>query len=331
MSDQKSKTVLSFILRFGLSGILLWYLFSKIDLKATIEVLKSADVLWLSAAGFVFLICNFIILFRWWILIRALDLSVSLANVIRYYFIGLFGNLFLPSAIGGDIIKIIGLCKDSSEKPKVVASVLLDRLSGFASIVIVSVLAFVFGRRLIGDNSLVIPIIILALGSFMVAGILFNERLYEFGCRVFNGLPKFKKALMDMHYDVMLLSNRKKEGFKAIGLSCLSQAFFATSYFCVAKALHQDVAFVYFLIFVPLICVAAAVPSIGGLGVREMGAAYLFAKAGMESGIGASLGLVNFIFMVIVGLIGGLVYVFTFSSGRVQRDSSDTVIARQKS
>lgn len=319
----KSNTLLSFIIRVGLSALLLAWLFNKIDLKNMLDAVRTADVLYLFYAGLAFLICNFIILWRWFIFIRALGLSVTVGKVIRYYFMGLFGNLFLPSAIGGDIIKILGLCKDSAQKPRVVASVILDRLSGFASIVIIAVLALIFGYKLIGDNTLIIPIVIMAGASLMFAAVLFNERIYAFGCRIFNSFPKFKNSLMEMHYDVMLLADKRAEGYKAIAASCLSQLIFAGCYYLTAKALHQDTALYYFILFVPLICVASAVPSIGGLGVREVGAAYLFAKAGMDPGIGASLGLINFMFMVIVGLIGGAVYVFTFSSGRVQHNPSN--------
>jgi len=130
---------------------------------------------------------------------------------------------------------------------------------------------------------------------------------------------------MTMHYDIAMLkeSHKSKEGGKAILISCVSQMVFAFSYYLVAKALHQDIAMVYFLIFVPIICVASAFPSIGGLGIREVGAAYLFGKIGIESGIAVSLTLINFLFMIAVGLAGGALYVYTLSTGRVQHSSSD--------
>ena len=49
---------------------------------------------------------------------------------------------------------------------------------------------------------------------------------------------------------------------------------------------------------------------------------YLFSKIGVESGISVSMSLLLFLFMVTIGLIGGLVYVFTISSGRIQHCAS---------
>jgi uncharacterized membrane protein YbhN (UPF0104 family) len=101
-------------------------------------------------------------------------------------------------------------------------------------------------------------------------------------------------------------------------------------YFIVAKALHQDINFLYFLIFSPLICVATALPSIGGLGVREMGWAYLLGKVGVAQGVAVSISLINFLFMVIVGLIGGAMYVLTFFDRRVQPHQAKSGVRQQE-
>jgi uncharacterized membrane protein YbhN (UPF0104 family) len=254
---------------------------------------------------------------------------VPVKSVVKHYFYGLFGNLFLPTAIGGDLIKVIGLCKDSSQKPKIVASVLIDRLSGFAAIAIVAVVAFVFGHKLIGNNILFIPIGLMAGGVLLIAGILLNEKAYSFGCRIFDRFPRIKNGLMTMHYDIALLKQAHKyqEGIKGIALSCLSQVIFAFTFYFTAKALHQEISPIYFLIFVPMICVAAAFPSIGGLGFREFGAAKLFEMIGVGSGVAVSMSLINFLFMVMVGLVGGFIYVYTLSIGRIQHYSPDAVSA----
>jgi uncharacterized membrane protein YbhN (UPF0104 family) len=254
-----------------------------------------------------------------------LDLSAATKNVVLHYFYGLFGNLFLPTAIGGDLIKAVGLCKNSTQKPRVIASILLDRLSGFASISLVAIMAFIFGYRFIDDKTLVIPILFMGAASASIAAVLFHEKIYSFFCRIFSRLPRFKKNLMTMHYDIALLkdSHKYKEGVKAVLLSSVSQVVFAFTYYFTAKALHQDIAIIYFLIFVPIICVISSLPSIGGLGVREFGAAYLFAKIGIGSGIAVSLSLINFLFMVMVGLAGGVLYVYTLSTGRIQHPSPD--------
>ena len=320
---QSTKSFFSFLLRISLSLGLLFFVFSRIDMQKTAEVLNSADFFYITLAAVVFTLVNAITLCRWLIFIKALNLSTTLGSVVEHHLYGLFGNLFLPTAIGGDIIKAVGLCKASGQKPRVVASILLDRLSGFASMAIVAVTAFAFGRRYINDDMLIIPIALMGGISVISAAVLLNERIYSFGCKFFNWLPRVKNGLMTMHYDMALLKEgqKYKEGIKAVLLSCLSQSVYASTFYLTAKALHQDLAIIYFLIFVPIMCVASAFPSIGGLGVREIGAAYLFAKVGMDSGIAVSMSLISFLFMIMVGAVGGVLYVYRVSTGRLQRYS----------
>ncbi len=311
---EKSKNVLNFLFRLSFSVILLIFIFRKIDWDKTQEVLKHAQLNDILYGALMFVIIHFILIARWLIYIRALGLAVPFKSVVRYFFAGLFGNLFLPTAIGGDMIKMVGLCRDSAQKPKVVASVLLDRLSGFAGIVIVAVFSFVFAFRMIQDISLMISIGILAGVSLGTGFLLFYQPAYARAGRIFDRIPKLKQGLMNMHYDIALLKDRRDAIYKAVGLSCVSQFIFALTFYFIARALHQQIALVYFLIFVPLICAASAVPSIGGLGPREAGAAYLFSKIGVSSGIAVSISLMNFFFMVVVGLLGGLYFLCTTNS-----------------
>jgi len=320
---KNAKDIFSFLFRIALSLIILSLVFSKIDMDRTKAILASANIGLIMCSFSVFFFVNVAMLFRWFVFIRALNISVSICAVVRNFFLGLFGNLFLPSSVGGDILKTFGLCKESANKTRVVASVLLDRLSGFAAIVIVSICSFAFGYRYIGDTSLLVPISLIAVGSLFVVLVLFNKRIYSFFCKVFNRFPNFKKSLMNLHYDITLLKDRKRQGLEAIGLSCLSQLVFAFAWYLIARALHQDINLIYFLIFVPLTCVASSLPSIGGLGVREAGAVYLFGKVGVAQGVAVSISLITYFFMVLIGVIGGLFYVSTLSSGRIQYYTPD--------
>jgi len=315
----------SFFIRFGLSFILLAYLFSKIDRQKTLEVIRSADAAFLFWAFMVFLVNNALLLLRWRIMMRGLKLKVPLLQAARSHLIGLFGNLFLPSSIGGDILKALTLCKQSQQRTKVVASILLDRLNGFSGIVTVALVSFAAGYRMIGDPGLILPVVILGGVSALGAFVLFNRRAYETVCGIVNAFPKFKAKLIMMHDDVVLLKRNPQYGFMAFAAALGTQLLFICAFYLIARALGQDVALGYFFVFVPLICVASFIPSIGGLGVREAGAVFLFSRIGVASEAAVSMSLMTFLFMLIIGLTGGLVYVATLYSRRVQCPSQNPV------
>lgn len=316
------KSNLKKFLIFGLiSVILLVLLFSRIDYKDTWEAIKSADINYLIAAFFIFILSTIMILWRWMILMKALNLKFKRFSSVRWFFMGLFLNLLLPSA--GDAFRGLGLSKETGDKTKVFASIVLDRLIGFVSIVIVAVVAFLFNYKTIQNMVVVISIISMVIILTMVVFVLFNHRIYSLVCRVFSSWPKFKNSLMKLHYDIVLMKGKVWEGIGTIILSIGSQIVYASEFYLIAKAMHLKVSFGYFVIFSPLVCVVSFLPSIGGLGVREFGWVSLLKILGVPEAVASGLSLISFSLMVIVCLLGGIFYVSTLSTRRVQHHQAD--------
>lgn len=83
--------------------------------------------------------------YKWQLLMKSLGSQRGLLSLVKLYFIGMFFNLFMPTIIGGDAIRIY-LASDNLEKfPQSASSVFMERSTGlFAlfSIAIVSSLIF---------------------------------------------------------------------------------------------------------------------------------------------------------------------------------------------
>lgn len=318
----KMKDFLSFAGRVVVSSLLLVWLFSMVNWPDTWAAVRQADIFLLVAAFLLHLLLQFMVLVRWVLFMRALSFKAPLSQVTRFFFIGLFSNLFLPTSIGGDLVKAYGLSRGAGQKPKVYASVVLDRLSGFGGLVIVALVAYCFGSEIIDAPSVIVPIAVLTLLSLAIGGMLFNSVIYSFFCRVFLKWPRAHKALMDMHADVLLMRGRKRTALGCVLYSCGIQVLSAYMYYLIALALHQQAHPMSFLVFTPIVAAVSFLPSIGGLGFREFGWVYLLGKVGMEQGIAVSLSLIGFLFVIVVGLIGGVMYVTSFSDRRIQCDPS---------
>ncbi len=325
------KSMFGFFLRFGLSAILLGWLFSKIDYVHTWEAVKQSDLRYMAAAFIVFFSINFIILWRWELLMHAVGLKVGHLSAMRWFFIGLFYNLCLPTSVGGDVVKGLGLAKVTGDRPKVFASIVLDRLTGFAGIVILAATALFFGRGIVQHHGVVLAILAMTAVSASLAIVLFSHRIFSFVCGLFARLPKVRDALMNMHEDILLLKGRQRLAWEALGLSIAAQIVLAGVFYLTAKGMHQDIDLMYFIIFSPIVCVVTALPSIGGLGVREIGWVSLLSTVGVRDSVATGLSLVNFGFMVMVGLLGGLFYVVTLSSGRIQHHPPGSGVGKRQS
>ena len=82
--------------------------------------------------------------FRWYLLVRAQDLPLSLFNALRLGLVGFYFSSFLPSSIGGDIVKAVMIAREQRRRTVAVATVLIDRALGLWGLVWVVVLLGAF-------------------------------------------------------------------------------------------------------------------------------------------------------------------------------------------
>jgi len=303
-------------------GLLAW-LFLTIDYKHIWQAIKGADMRYMSAAGVIFYLINYLIIWRWRILMKAVGLKANALTSMRWFFLGSFCNLAPISTAGSDVIKGLGLAHETGHRPKVFASIVLDRLSGFAGIVILAAIAFLFGHGIIANKLVVLAIVMMSLVSGMIVVVLFSHRIFSFACRAFEVWPKVKDGLMRLHYDIVLLKGKQKRGWESIMISIVAQIVLAIEFYLSAKGLHQNIPLVYFIIFSPIVCIVTSLPSIGGLGFREISWVYLLPLVGVSKEMAGGLSLVNSAFTIIAGLLGGLFYVTTLSFGRIQYPQAD--------
>src|SRR5208283_4978520 len=120
-------------------------------------------------------------------------------------------------------------------------------------------------------------------------------------------------------------------GWEAIMISIAAQIVLAFEFYLTAKGMHQNISLVYFIIFSPIVCVVTSLPSIGGLGFREIGWVYLLPLVGVSKEMAGGLSLINSAFTIINGLLGGLFYVTTLPTGWLQYSQKDPSLRQSSS
>lgn len=317
------KNLLYLLIRIALSFGLLFFLLHKFDFIKTWAVLKGMNLRYFVFVLLLTFLINFLLLLRWLALIRASGLNISFKKVTSAFSMGLFFNLFLPSSAGGDVARSIDLFGHSPEKSKIVASVILDRLSGFISIAIIFSISLFTGYKLVNDKSVLLIFGLVIFCLFAVLAILFSSTIFLKICRLFNRFKGIRNNLENLHRAIIVYRSKYRVIVANVFLSCFTQILSIAAFFLIAKSLHAEIKFIYFLIFIPLIFTVAMLPiSIGGLGVRDSSLVYLFSKVGVNPNISLGISLINFALMVIMGLIGGVIYVCAFYSRRIQHHKS---------
>ena len=109
--------------------------------------LLQVDPLVVVGAVLLYLSGQFMTAWRWSIISERVGFNAGLGAVTRFYFIGMFFNLFGPSTLGGDVVRALYLGRTNGRRAVALNTVLFDRLSGLAMLVVVVVVAIgVWGR-----------------------------------------------------------------------------------------------------------------------------------------------------------------------------------------
>ncbi len=73
---------------------------------------------------------RFFVCLRWYILLRSGNVKISFSRAVALTFTGLFGNNFLPTTIGGDVVRLAGAMQLGYDRAVCLASIAADRLLG---------------------------------------------------------------------------------------------------------------------------------------------------------------------------------------------------------
>ena len=95
--------------------------------------------LWIIAAAFLlYLIGQVLNAWRWHILLRAQKVAIKFKQTMKIVFAGAFASNFLPTTIGGDVIRLVGVNVYTGNQGMSFASLVLDRLVDLAAFITVA-------------------------------------------------------------------------------------------------------------------------------------------------------------------------------------------------
>lgn len=125
------------------TGLALYFVFSKIDWEQVSGLLLSANLFYLFVATLFFVASKVISAYRLQLFFREIKLAISHRFNLKLAWIGMFYNLFLPGGIGGDGYKVYLLNKRYGTKVKqLIQASLVDRVSGLVSLLILVGIGF---------------------------------------------------------------------------------------------------------------------------------------------------------------------------------------------
>lgn len=293
--QKTAKNIILITSKMLVSGILLVYLFRRIDLQAVVRHFHEMNAWYFVLSSIISLFTLFLASLRWRALLGE---KRSIGRLFSLNLIGSFFNNLLPGAVGGDAVKAYYLYKEIRQGGKSIASVFMDRYIGYLGLLTIGLVsgAVAFHDLKAVGMQWITPLIFSAFlaGSVLVFGLRIGRR--------FSTVADF----YDFFHDT--LQNRRAI-LTAFGLSLLIQFLTILSIYSITLGIGQRPPFLVLFVFVPIIITVTMVPiSISGLGLREGAFVLLFGLIGIPAEASTTISLLWFLSIATATLPGLALY-----------------------
>jgi len=283
--------------------------------------------LWVFAATLgIFIFGQIIIGLRWWLLLRTQSVFIKFWVAVRLHFLGLFYNNFMPSSVGGDLVRAWYVSRHTDRRFEAVLSVFVDRLIGLLSTLIIAAFFYTlffrghsdvirFGKwggflSVVAEHGwflfwLVVGVAVVFLLLSLhgrTRGLLLRGWSY-FRMLGIRGFRKLKNA-------IIIYCSRPLTILVVFGLTVFLQILTITGFWFLGRDMGITADIKYYYVFFTLTWVAGAVPvSIGGAVVVEVLLATLFVRfAGVGEEAAGALALCQRAVWMLASLPGAVIH-----------------------
>ena len=249
--------------------------------------------------------------------LHGLGLGGSLPRLTHHYFAGQFIGNFLPTTIGGDVLRATRLTRENGDGPGTTASVVLERLTGWVVLPVITLFGFAINRGLLREGNgsrLALGMAVATLGILLV--ILYAAEHPNIGGRL-AGNAGWRRFTGAVHHGLTKLRRRPLAVARILAVGFIYQLVLVLSAILAAEALTLDIGPTALLTFMPMVLVAQVLPlSISGLGLREGALVIFLTPLGVATGEAILLGLTIYALNLVVSLLGAP----SFAVGARERD-----------
>ena len=265
---------------------------------------------------------------RWGIVLRWRGIKVSGTYLLFSYFVGMFFNNFLPSGMGGDVVRAYESARDTGHGNASVTAVILERGSGMIALFGAGSLLALPQRDLpIGVALLVYGLFI---GSLVAVFLLWQNFtgciLYAIGARLGTGrIGRIWAKLVGVYEDFRGYRTQRHLLIDVMLQSMVTLTLTIASLYALLASLGVTVQVGGFAAVIAIATAIDVVPiSLNGLGVREGVYVFFLGLLGIPGAIAAAFAILVRLIVLVQALIGGLAFLWR-GAHRVAVSSAITV------
>ncbi|MEO7191061.1 MAG: lysylphosphatidylglycerol synthase transmembrane domain-containing protein [Vicinamibacterales bacterium] len=308
------KQTLIWVIKIAVSAGLLYLLLSRVDLQRLWQVARTASLGWLATALLLYLVSALISAWRWGVLLEAQHIELPFVTVLNSFLVATFFNNFLPSNIGGDVVRIRDTSRAAGSKTLAATVVLLDRGLGLLGLVFVAAMGATIAAwhsEALGPIGPGLLWMMLAGGIALSAPLVLMPQSARLLLRPFERLHQEWVRQQIERLTIALGKFRAAPGALLRGFigAILVQATIVGFYAAVARALLIPIPVAHLSMLVPLSFLVQMLPvSVNGFGVREATFSFYFAKLHLPLESALALSFIGAVLIMLFSTSGAVAY-----------------------
>lgn len=307
---------LGLVLKLGITVVVSAYVLWYVGLADALRTLAGADWRWVALAAVSSVVSMTINVKRWQVMLAGQGGGASLVTLIRLYLIAMFFNNVLPSRFAGDVVRAYGASINVTSKTRSAAAVIVDRLVGAISVLLLGVIAIVVNPSVIPWQLTQILVLGLVVG-LLVGGLVMIRTPWHGSARhllrLFEKVPVLGHRLAGRVQAAVdaVRTYADKPGLIAWALliSMAANGLSIVNWYLCAVAVGADVRLAEAAVVVPVVLAVGLLPiSVNGLGTIEATFVFLLGLMGVEPEVALAVAILRRLVQLSQSLLGGVLY-----------------------
>lgn len=280
-------------------------LLSRVSWRALVPQDEAAAAAWVGVGVALLVGATVLAALRWQRVLVALEMPSTLPPLLAHSWAGQFVANFLPSTVGGDVLRVARLASSTGRAPVSFASVVLERLTGFFVLPFITFVALLVHPDLLDLGRASGIAVVVSLGTVVAA----------IGVVVLAANPRLGRALADrenwlrfagaIHLGIERIRRHPGALLSIVGTALAYQVAIVVAAWTAAQALDIAISWFAVMAFIPVVAMTQVLPiSVNGLGLREGALVLLLGPLGVATGQAVALGLLLYVMNLAVSLLG---------------------------
>ncbi|MDR0999926.1 MAG: flippase-like domain-containing protein [Clostridiales bacterium] len=308
----RSNRIADMLLKLCVAAVLLGLIISKVDFLGAVRSLCAITFWDIVVCGLIYSVSVFVAAASWKVLVW----DCRFAKLVSAMLVGHFYSFVLPGQLFGEASKMLYLAKGNPKgtAERYSASIIVDKLTSLLGLLLIGVIGIIVDWKIEGVRYIAILLAALFIAVAVALFLLRFDNVWSLVGKIKEWLDRFQRlnklSALGMRFFSAWRNFARQSGIilASIVIGTVFQLILVLLNWYVCQALGIPILYHSLCWIHAVMSLVALLPiTIGGIGVREVGYAGLFALLGLDVTNAVSVSLIMFAVGVAVALVGGLV------------------------